>query len=85
MPSEELVEKWAIKLALGNNGGSWSCNMPFKDGIEPGVKDLGGVWGKHYTEDQRNFWRALAHEVLVDAEVANIMDKSTLISESSSL
>jgi hypothetical protein len=24
MPSKELVEKWAIKLALGNNGGEWA-------------------------------------------------------------
>jgi hypothetical protein len=66
MPSPELVEKWAIRLALGNNGGSWSSNMPFKNGKEPFVKDCEGKWAMHYSEEHREFWRALAREALED-------------------
>jgi hypothetical protein len=79
MPSEALVEKWAIKLALGNNGGSWSCNMPFRNGQEPFVKDCDGKWANHYNEEQRQFWRSLAREALIDIEVDLHLDKSVLI------
>lgn len=44
----EIVEKWAIKLARGNNGGEWAT---------------------HYNEDQKNFWRNLAEELINEISV----------------
>jgi phage pi2 protein 07 len=42
---EDLVEKYAIRMARGNNGGEWAT---------------------HYNEDQKNFWRNIAREMLDD-------------------
>jgi hypothetical protein len=45
MTTEDLVEKYAIRCALANNGGTWA---------------------DHYTEAQREHWRAFVRELLAD-------------------
>ncbi len=39
---EDLIERFAIRCAKGNNGGEWAT---------------------HYTEEQRNVWRAFSKEL----------------------
>jgi exosome complex RNA-binding protein Rrp4 len=42
---DELIEKYAIRIALGNNG---------------------GIWETHYTEKQKERWRALVRDLVRD-------------------
>lgn len=45
--TDEQIEKFAIRVALGNNGGKWAT---------------------HYTEEQKNHWRAFIGDLILDIE-----------------
>jgi hypothetical protein len=59
MNNDELIEKWAIKLALGNNGGQWADHY---------VEEYELKGDETYVCIQKDFWRGLAKEMLEDAK-----------------
>jgi len=44
----DLIEKYAIIMALGNNGGSWA---------------------NHYTDSQKDLWRARSEKLIEDIKM----------------
>ncbi len=44
----DLIEKYAIIMALGNNGGAWAT---------------------HYTDSQKDLWRARSEKLIEDIKV----------------
>jgi hypothetical protein len=44
----DLIEKYAIIMAEGNNGGTWAT---------------------HYTDSQKDFWRARAEKLIEDIKM----------------
>lgn len=45
---DELIERYAIRVALGDNGGAWAT---------------------HYTEEQKEHWRAFVRDLIADLKV----------------
>ena len=43
-----LIEKYAIIMAEGNNGGAWAT---------------------HYTDSQKDFWRAISEKLIEDLKM----------------
>ncbi len=53
---EDVVEAFAIRIALGNNGGTW---LKRPDGEE------------HYTPEQKEHWRKIVRDLAIEVRAAH--------------